>query len=571
MAKDKGAEGGSELRKKAEEAVSALGAAPTEPQELLDQLHELRVYQVELEMQNDELRKTQTELAAAKDRYFELYDQAPVGYASLNDKGIILEINHAGAMLLGFAQGPMVGLPINRFIADEDQDAFYLHRQALLLGGKEQLIECRGVAADQSILWLQIAVRAMQNGQGGRIFRAAMLDVTAQKMAAQKTLELQAQVAQSQKLDAIGRLAGGVAHDFNNMLGVILGKAELVLGGPPLPSALHQNIVDIQKAALRSAALTRQLLGFARHQPIQPVAVDLSSAIDDMLDILRSLVGESIKVVWSPRPDLWPVCIDPSQLDQILTNLCTNARDAMGGPGSVVIEVEHCELSEGDARAGGGIPPGAYGVLKVRDNGQGIAKDLLDKIFEPFFTSKPLGSGTGLGLALVQGIVKQNKGFINVASKLGQGSTFEIFLPRFAGKVLPQSPTAKPVASGQSSACILLAEDEPDLRAIVAETLALWGYKVLSAETSAEALRLAQGHLGEIQLLLSDVKMPGMSGPALAKEALRLNPLLKVLYMSGYADEELSSQGLLIEGTHFIQKPFQLDHLAAKIKVVLGA
>jgi signal transduction histidine kinase/CheY-like chemotaxis protein len=404
-----------------------------------------------------------------------------------------------------------------------------------------------------------------------RQFAVIIRDITERKRLEEERARLALQFQQAQKMESIGRLAGGVAHDFNNMLGVILGHAELALQQTDSMQPIQDDLTEILKAANRSADLTRQLLAFARRQTVTPRVLDLNQTIAGMLNMLKRMIGENILLEWQPAENLWPIRIDPSQIDQILANLCVNSRDAISDVGKITIETGNCTPNEGFCSAHPWFVPGEYVQLAVRDDGCGMDKDTLANIFEPFFTTKGVGKGTGLGLSTVYGIVKQNNGHILADSEPGQGTTLTIYLPRYAGeaKQAPKEETAKPAMDGQET--ILLVEDEPALLQMVTKALKKKGYKVLAASTPREALRLATEHGSEIHLLMTDVVMPEMSGQDLAEHLLSINPQLKRLFVSGYTADVISHNGVLDEGTHFIQKPFSIQDLAVKVHEVLKA
>jgi signal transduction histidine kinase/DNA-binding response OmpR family regulator len=380
--------------------------------------------------------------------------------------------------------------------------------------------------------------------------------------------KLQAQLIQSQKMEAVGRLAGGVAHDFNNMLSVILGQTEMALINMEPSGPLFSRLMEIHKAAERSANLTRQLLAFARKQTIAPKVLDLNETLEGMLKMLRRLIGEDIVLAWLPADGLWPVKVDPSQIDQILANLCVNARDAISGVGKVTIETRNVVLDEAYCAEHVECVPGDYVLLAVDDNGCGMDKETLGKLFEPFFTTKEMGKGTGLGLATVYGIVKQNKGFINVYSEPGQGATFKIYLPRHLSEVERVQDEA-PTALVRGHETILLVEDEPSLLEMTQAMLESLGYTVQAAATPSAAMHMAKEHASHIRLLISDVVMPEKNGRELAKDLTVLNPSLECLFMSGYTANAIAHHGVLDEGVHFIPKPFSLKTLAAKVREVL--
>jgi PAS domain S-box-containing protein len=383
--------------------------------------------------------------------------------------------------------------------------------------------------------------------------------------------KLEERLAQAQKMESVGRLAGGVAHDFNNMLGVILGHTELALDGMDPAEPLFATLRQIRKAAGHSADLTRQLLAFARKQTVSPRVIDLNETVEGMLKMLRRLIGEDIVLAWLPGTRLWPIEMDPSQIDQILANLCVNARDAIAGVGRMTIETGMASFTATDCIDRPELIPGDFVMLTVSDNGHGMAKEILDQIFEPFFTTKVMGKGTGLGLSTVYGIVKQNNGFINVYSEPEHGTTFKIYLPRHIskpGQLRTESPAAPAVGGDET---ILLVEDEPTTRDIARLILEKWGYRVLAASTPGEAVRVAGEHPLEIHLLLTDVVMPEMNGRDLAKTIASFYPEIRTLFMSGYTGDIIAHQGVLDAGVHFIQKPFSMGGLAAKVREVLDS
>ncbi len=383
-------------------------------------------------------------------------------------------------------------------------------------------------------------------------------------------LSLESQIRQAQKMEAVGRLAGGVAHDFNNMLGVILGNVEMALGKVDPAQPLHEDLMEIMKAARRSAAIIRQLLAFARKQTIAPQFLDLNEIVEGMLKMLRRLIGEDIDLVWLPDSGLWPVKMDPTQIEQILANLCVNTRDAIAQVGQVTIETRNAVLDQAYCADHPGFVPGEYALLAVSDDGCGMDKETLEQIFEPFFTTKGVGQGTGLGLATVYGIVKQNNGFINVYSEPGKGTTFKVYLPRQTGQGVEaqeESEGTQPLSRGET---VLVVEDEVSLLKLAGEILAKLGYRVLSAGAPGEALRLVEEYTGEIHLLMTDVILPEMNGRDLAEQIKKIRPTMKCLFMSGYTADVIAHRGMLDEGVQFIPKPFSVRDLAVKVRKVLG-
>ena len=394
-------------------------------------------------------------------------------------------------------------------------------------------------------------------------------DITDRKAAEEERERLQDQLQQAQKLESVGRLAGGVAHDFNNMLGAILGYTELALEKVDPTDALHADLEEVRKAAERSADLTSRLLAFARRAARAPRVVDLNETVEGLLRMLRRLIGEDVDLVWRPGAATWPVMVDPSQVDQILTNLCVNARDAIAGVGSITIESGRASFDEAWCADHAGYLAGEFTELAVTDDGQGMDADTLAHIFEPFFTTKAVGEGTGLGLAVVYGIVSQNDGFITVSSEPGRGATFRIFLRRHLGKAERSGPERARGAADSGHETILLVEDEETLLVLGKAMLERLGYRVLAAGTPGEAIRLAERHVGEIDLLMTDVVMPEMNGRDLARRLLALYPDLRRLFVSGYPASIIASDGVLDEGVKFLQKPFSLQALSEELRAVL--
>ena len=381
--------------------------------------------------------------------------------------------------------------------------------------------------------------------------------------------ELEQHYHRAQKMDAIGRLAGGIAHDFNNMLTAILGYCELLLDDPKILDSHRDDILEIQKAGKTAAQLTRQLLAFSRREIVEPVVLDLNEIVSSTDKMLHRLVGEHIYMETNLAADLRPVRADRAQIEQVILNLAVNARDAMPDVGRITIETGNMHLPEGIASAYLDAPPGDYVVLAVSDTGSGIAPEVLQHLFEPFFTTKSMGKGTGLGLATVYGIVKQNNGGIDVESTLGRGSTFRIYFPQVEEGVV-EAPVTSVERSTNGKATILIVEDDAGIRDLSAKILGRCGYHVLVAGGGEEAREICERHDGAIHLLLSDVVMPGMTGPMVAEMLTAMRPGLKVVFMSGYTDDVVVRHGVMERGVPFLQKPFTPERLANKIVEVLG-
>ncbi len=395
------------------------------------------------------------------------------------------------------------------------------------------------------------------------------LDVTERKQAEAEHEKLSAQFLQAQKMESIGRLAGGIAHDFNNKLGVILGRVQMVLMDMEPENPIYGDLEEVQDAAKGAADLTRQLLAFARKQTIAPRELDINEALEGMLKMLRRLIGEDIDLTWQPDTNLWPVKMDPAQIDQILANLTVNARDSIDGVGKIGIETKNRVLNDAYCAKRNETIPGEFVMLAVSDNGCGMEKEILDQIFEPFFTTKGIGKGTGLGLSTVYGIVKQNHGFISVYSEPEKGTTFKIYIPRYQGGPALETVAGLEETPRGDGETILLVEDDPGILRMARMMLERLGYAVLTASSPYEAMETAGEHSGEIHLLMTDVVMPRMDGKDLAERVMKIRPETGTLFMSGYTANAIAHHGILDEGVNFIEKPFMSDRLARKVRAVL--
>lgn len=492
-------------------------------------------------------------------------------FAAGTADGSLLLVNAAYCTLVGYSEEELRAIKWNKELTPPE----YLELETrviaqLLATGQPVKYEKECIYKDGRRIPLELLAHIRQNEGGGPdVFYAFFTDLTERKRHEEETRKLNEQLFQAQKMESVGRLAGGVAHDYNNMLSVIIGYSEMALEKIDSTSPVYEDLRAIRDAGERSANITRQLLAFARKQAVAPQILDLNKNVEDMLKMLKRLIGEDINLIWLPSCSLATVKIDPSQVDQLLANLCVNARDAIAGVGKITIETHRATLDVGYCAEHQGAVPGEYVLLAVSDNGHGMEKEVIAKVFEPFFTTKELGHGTGLGLATVYGIVKQNNGYINVYSEPGQGTTFKIYLPEHVEDiaVAVKEPEGKPQRGAGET--VLIVEDEAVLLKLSARMLTAQGYSVLTAGTSAEAIRLAHDHAGKIDLLLSDVIMPEMNGRDLAELLVNFQPDLKCLFMSGYTSTVIASQGILEKGVHFIQKPFSAKDLAAKVRKVL--
>jgi two-component system, cell cycle sensor histidine kinase and response regulator CckA len=503
-----------------------------------------------------ERKLAEAALAESELRFRKLTEASFDGIDIVAD-GLIIEANRGFAAMFGYEPGEVIGRPILDFVAEESLQSVRERTQA----GFEGTYEVVGKKKDGSRVMLEVTAR--NHAIGDRPCRiTALRDVTDKR-------QLEEQLRQAQKMEAIGRLAGGVAHDFNNLLTVIRGSCDFLLEGLPERSAAREDVDEIRKAADAAAALTRQLLAFSRQQVVQPKLVLVEEVLANNGKILRRLIGEDIKLnmVLSSTPST--VRIDPGQLEQIVINLAVNARDAMPVGGQVTIETRAVEIDDSYARTHSAVTPGRFVMIGVSDTGVGMDERTRARIFEPFFTTKEAGKGTGLGLSTVYGIVKQAGGMVGVYSEPGHGATFKIYLPIVdATAAGPQE--GAPAAVPRGTETVLVVEDAPGVRSVVRISLERRGYTVIEAAGGQDALRILADRARHIDLLVTDVVMPEMSGRQLVDRVRTLRPDVKVIYMSGYTDEAVVRHGVLEAGVNYIQKPFSPDELGRMVRLVLG-
>jgi len=478
----------------------------------------------------------------------------------------LVRVNKETLRVTGQSEAELLRMSLIDIVHPDDR-AYTLEAMSHLADGEPLVaLQTRHMTASGDIRIFEW--NAVSDVERQRIYAMAK-DISEQKMAETEREKLQAQLLQARKMESIGQLAGGVAHDFNNMLGIIIGHTEMILQDIDPHHPLNKRLVEIRKAAERSANLTRQLLAFARKQTIVPIVLNLNETLEGMLKMLERLIGEDIELAWLPEPNLWSVKLDPSQIDQILANLCVNARDSISGIGKVTIETGNVSVNEAYCMNNEGFHPGDYVMLAVSDNGCGIEKENYDKLFEPFFTTKTIGQGTGLGLATVYGIVKQNDGFINVYSEPGKGTTFKIYLRRYGEKNLPHHEEGESMEATSGGETILLVEDEESILKMTQMMLERMGYTTHCTTRPGEAIEIANSIDQQIHLLITDVVMPEMSGRDLATHLMDIYPKLKCLYMSGYPSNVIVHHGVLDEGVLFINKPFTHQTLSAKVRQAL--
>ncbi|MBI5558317.1 MAG: response regulator [Deltaproteobacteria bacterium] len=494
-------------------------------------------------------------------------EQSPVAVVITDLLGNIEYVNPEFTRISGYTREDALGRNPRILQAGETPVEVYRDLWETITAGREWRGVFHNRRKDGTLFWERASISSIRDAAGTIThFIAVKEDITAQK-------SLEEQFHQAQKMEFIGRLAGGVAHDFNNMLMVISGHTELVMEQTGQDSPVYRDLQEIKRAAKRSEGLTRQLLAFARKQTINPVMLNLNDTLTGMLKMLQRLIGEDIELSWLPGRELWSVKIDPSQIDQLLANLAVNARDAIAGNGKVTIETGNTVLNEqlDDLHCAGQqeCVAGQYIMLAVSDTGCGMTREVLDHIFEPFFTTKEKGKGTGLGLATVYGIVKQNNGFITVCSEPGQGTRFRIYLPRYDAQAMDVQPEIMTETPPRGTETVLIVEDEKAILDLGRRILERLGYRVLTADTPEEAIRMAKEYAGPIHLLITDVVMPQMNGKELAERLKTIIPGLKCLYMSGYTANVIARHGILDKGVIFLQKPFSAKETAIKVRQAL--
>jgi PAS domain S-box-containing protein len=514
---------------------------------------------------NAALRGAQEGLRRSEINFRSLVTNAPYGICRCDSAGKLLDANPALLAMLGYSSpNELAGIHLGALYADAQQ--WFQLADYLLSATPFNGLIVEWKRKDGTGTAVRVSGRAVSDGKKGRTFELFAEDVTERRA-------LEQQLRQSQKMEAVGRLAGGVAHDFNNLLMVISGYSEFLLDRLGPDPALRGPAQEIASAAVRATSLTRQLLAFSRKQMLAPKILDLNSVVTENLKMLNRMIGEDIELMMVPAADLGTVRADAGQIEQVIMNLAVNARDAMPAGGKLTIETSNVSLDEDYARFHAPLRPGNYVMLAISDTGAGMDSETQSHIFEPFFTTKG-PKGTGLGLSTVYGIVKQSGGYIWVYSEAGKGTTFKVYLPRVADTVEAPAQVAIPAestATEPGTETVLLVEDETNLRYLARQFLEKQGYRVVEAADGAAAMQIAVAHEGMIHLLLTDVIMPGMNGRELAQRISEIRPNVKVLYMSGYTENVIGSNGTLDAGVRLLQKPFTLRDLKSKVREVLDS
>ena len=510
-----------------------------------------------------ERNRTERALRQSEQRFQDLFENAKDILFTLDLEGNVTSLNKSAEEVMGWTRAEALSINLKSLVAPEHANLCTQIMQRILNEEPLQHFEISLLRKDGRKALLETSARLIYSDGRRQGIQGIARDVTERR-------QLESMVRQSQKLEAIGRLSGGLAHDFNNLLCVISGHAELLSERleETLPAA--RNVMQIKKAVDSASTLVRQLLAFSRKQVFHPQILNLNAIVVETEKLLGRLIGEDIEFFTSLEPELGPVQVDPIQVEQVLVNLVLNARDAMPQGGKLTIETYNMDLEEGSRSNGGITPAGKYVVLAVTDNGCGMDEETQSRIFEPFYTTKELGKGTGLGLATVYGIVRQSGGFIWVYSEIDQGTTLKVYLPRVndPATALPSEQTKRDVRRGTET--VLLVENAEPLRALAKEFLKSSGYAVMEADNGKEALQIAKAFSGPIDLLLTDVIMPGMGGKQLAEQLTGLRPATKVLYMSGYPDDGIVKSGILGSGMAFLEKPFTREILLRKVRQALS-
>jgi PAS domain S-box-containing protein len=557
------------LRRRAEEMLDRQPSdhKTLDNSEALDLIQELRVVQTELELQNEELRDSQVELDHSRRRFEKLFHAAPVGYVVLDRIGMIQQANEVFCQMVGRTVERVKNYSLRSFVVDGKQTDFDQRYPLLMRREPPRMIETRlrGREAYQTV---DVRIEASPTrGLAGEDDQAMNLLVAVSDITLSRSLEKQ--LWESQKLEVTGQLAGGIAHDFNNILTVVQATVDLARLDLPDDSPVRTYLTQIEKSGNRAALLVQQLLAFAQADQGRPKVIDLNEEPLLLETMLNRLVPESIQLNWIRHKDLCRILIDPGQFDQILTNLVLNARDAVGESGNIRVHFRNFTLTPEEAGQMPDASPGDYLVVSVVDDGEGMTKEVQSRIFEPFYTTKPTGKGTGLGLSTVFGLVSQNGGFLDVQSQPGRGATFQVYFPRTDQELPVVSSKVPDFGDLDTQVRILLVEDEPMLLSLSQSLLIRRGFVVQAFQDPGEALSWFTENSAEVDLVISDVVMPGMNGPALVEQLLKIRPNLPCVFVSGYQQVEKQSQFMVDHGFAVIPKPFDSLTLLSAVRQAL--
>ena len=539
------------------------------PEEIASLIHELRVHQIELEMQNEELRRTQEALEKTRHRYSHLYDFAPVGYFSISEKGMIEAANLTIASMLKVDRGLLIGKPLTQFILNEDQDIYYKHKQHLMDTEAPQVSELRFVKKDGQQFYARLECMILNSKEADlREVRAVVSDITESKRAENERDNLQAKLFQSQKMESIGTLAGGIAHEFNNILSIIIGNNELVMEDLPDWSQARENAEAVRVAGLRARDVVKQLLLFSRQTDQKKIPLQIGKVVKESLKLIRSSTPANIDINRNIADDVAPIFGNATQMNQLLINLCSNATDAMiNAGGTITIDLGNETINEASPNANAAVSPGRYIKLMVSDTGCGMDQETLDRIFEPYFTTKDIGKGTGIGLAVVHGIVEKNNGAISVESSPGKGTEFTILLPAYEGPIelKPEAGTVLPKGHER----ILFVDDEPSVSKIMKHRLGKLGYAVQGFTDPSEALAIFKNAPDAFDLIITDMAMPRITGEQLATEVLKIRPGMPIMLCTGYSEKVSEERAHEIGICSFVMKPVDKFDFAVSVRKVL--
>jgi two-component system, cell cycle sensor histidine kinase and response regulator CckA len=513
-----------------------------------------------------ERRRAEMALFESEQRFRALFENSPSGILLIQSNDIILSVNPSACRIFGASAQGLCGVNYHSLL-DSESPGFQGAMGALKQKGEVRGRELTAIRKNGERFPIEMDIGVLRTDQSHAFI--LIRDIGERKRLEGEREKLRDQLNQAQKMESVGRLAGGVAHDFNNMLGIILGHAELAMDQVDPASPLQGDLEEIQAAAQRSANLTRQLLAFARKQVISPKVLDLNDAITDMIKMLRHLIGEEIDLAWIHGANLWPVRIDPAQIDQLLANLCVNARDAIGGVGKITIETRNIAIDQAYCGTHPDCRPGKYVMLAVIDDGCGMEPEVQKNLFEPFFTTKGVGVGTGLGLSTVYGIVKQNGGFITFYSEPEKGAVFRVHLPAAMETPDMKQAAETPEPKVRGNETLLIVEDERSILRLAKSILERLGYKVLAAQSPIKALAMVEDYRGPIDLVITDVVMPEMNGRQLKEKIMERLPDVKVLFMSGYTADVVANRGIIEKDVLILEKPFTNSELAQKVRTIL--
>jgi PAS domain S-box-containing protein len=539
------------------------------PADMASLIHALRVHQIELEMQNEELRRIYDELGKTKDRYSHLYDFAPIGYLTVTEKGIIKEANLTLASMLGVARGALTGKLLSHFVLKDDQDILYQHRRRLMATDESQKCELRLVKKDGRAFftrWECIPIKTKQNDS--KEILAAVSDISESKQAELERDKLKSQLFQSQKLESIGTLAGGIAHEINNILSIILGNNELLMLDLLKWGHSTEKAEAISVASLRARDIVQQLLLFSRQTEVKKVLLQIGSVVKESMQLIRSSTPSNIDIKLDIADDVAPIFGNATQINQVLINLCGNAADAMIQTGGTIsIALNNAMIDEKSSRRHAAISPGRHVKLMIGDTGHGMDKRTLDRIFDPYFTTKEIGKGTGIGLTVVHGIVEKHNGMISAESVPGKGTVFEILIPAYQGYIeqVPEAETVCPTGYER----ILFINDDPSLFKLGKQRLEKLGYTVQGFTNPSEALAVFKADPEAFDLIITDLALPHMTGEQLSVGFLKIRPNMPVLICTGYSENISGEKASRLGISSFAVRPLDMADLATVVRKVL--